>query len=343
MDWRWIAFLLVAGCFSDPPAGGSEGSTGEASTSTTSQTSSSTGLGDESSSSGSTTGFIATGSTSTGFDASTTEAPGCSGDAMCIMPPPPSWNGPVLGRVAQPGTPQPDCPPGSEEIWRGGRDPSAACDCTACSDDGVQCDAVVGFGANGSCAGLIEGTGCQPLVTMATGQLWLSLDIIPAADAACTPPMPETPRFGQHGVLCDPLGEACEDGGTCIAGPVCVWQEGEVECPQPFSSRTVLYEAFESKGLACDTCECGADAFHCEEATISLYAEALCGGEPTANPAVYETSSCAAYEDMNFVVIDDVVSIDIAPAPFECASSMDSTAASGEFNVIGARTLCCTP
>ena len=140
------------------------------------------------------------------------------------------------------------------------------------------------------------------------------------------------------------MGDACDDGGTCIAGPACIWREGEQACPPAYEVRTVLYGGFTSKCLACDTCACGADATLCEEATISLYAEAACAGETTATPAVYSATSCESYVDpVNFVLIDDVVSVDIQPAPFDCSSTRGTTDASGTFDLLGARTLCCAP
>lgn len=239
----------------------------------------------------------------------------------------------------------PLCPPGSKELWRAGRNPEAMCDCDGCSDEGVQCDATLDFGANGFCEASVSGTGCQPIDSMLVGQFWVAFEISTTPGSACTLPMPGEPEFTSRTVACEPMGESCDGGGLCVEGPACIWQDGDQECPPPFMDKTVVFDDFEAQDLSCDVCACGQGAFFCEEATLTPYAEPACGGEPVASSVDYSPTSCGSYADPdNFVLIDEIASIDIQPIPPDCSSPLGApVAADGSLTPMGPRTLCCTP
>jgi|GEM_PF-2549310 len=251
------------------------------------------------------------------------------------------WNGPVVGRIASLGQPDPLCPPGTDELWRGGENPVALCDCNSCSAGGLECDVVLDWGINGHCdVDAIAESGCLPFSAPENGQFTLAFEISPPA-GDCTPPIPTGPEFQRRGVACSPNGDACGEGGTCVQGPACIWQTGEHECPPAFEQRTVLYESFDAGALNCDACECGGGETLCEEATVSLYGAADCTGEPIAEPNTYSSYACLAYDDpMVTVLTESIGSIDIDAEP-DCSSSKGAVPASGKISTANPTTLCC--
>lgn len=284
------------------------------------------------------------GSTTGGLGSSTGRVERCANEETCAPPPPPEWNGPVIARVAKDTQPDPVCPPATTELWEGGQDPAAACPCDECSPESVSCDIVLDWGVFGFCDGGSTDweAGCQDFAAESDGQFYFALDIGLADGAACTPPTPSDPRFRTRAVVCDPQGERC-DGGTCVSGPVCIWRDGEHECPGTFAARTVLHQDVQTKSASCAGCNCGQGSALCEEATISLHEDEACGGEPLAVPDEYGSSSCAPYEDESSptVLIENIASIDIQPAEFDCGSSLGTIAASATFVEMMPRTLCC--
>lgn len=227
-------------------------------------------------------------------------------------------------------------------MWEAGQDPGVACQCDECSAENVSCDIVLGWGAFGFCDGSTQWTaGCQPFTAGVDGQFWLSLDIGLANGASCTPPQPSEPRFRTRAIVCDPQGEPC-DGGTCVSGPVCIWRDGEHECPGMFAVQTVVYGDAIVEEASCASCNCGQNSALCEQATISLHDDAVCDNEPIAVPDVYATSSCSAYEDKSTILIEDIAGIDIEPEN-DCSSNLDTIAGSATFTEVMPRTLCCVP
>ncbi len=348
MDCRWVACLLLVGCFSDPPSGGSGGDTGS-STGSPSTSSTTNPTSADASAEGSTSTFGS--STADTFDlttigSTTNEPEGCVLDESCIMPPPPSWNGPLVGRIVEDALIDPMCPPGTDEVFRAGRDPAAACDCTECSSEDVACDVNIEWGVFGSCNTTTIGTGCQPFHSEESGQLFLAVEVGGGKAAACTLPEPSQPQFRLRAVACQPPDRACEDGGTCVAGRACIWREGEHACPPAFEAREVLYDGFDAEDLSCDTCGCALDGIPCSEATLTPYGEESCDGDAVAQPLTYFSVNdpvCESYFDPGQVVLaDDVFSLDIETNEVGCSSNQDVAAASGTFTTVAPLTLCCS-
>lgn len=268
----------------------------------------------------------------------------CPEPTECVPAPPPGWSGPVAVQFSEDMEPEPTCPPLTTELRHGGRNPAAACSCDDCNGEDVQCDVQLEWGANGFCDAVSEWMDCQPFMGVDEGQFWFSILAEPVAGTACTAPQPSDPQFRTRAVLCEPQAGSCDDGGTCHAGPVCIWQEGEHECPGVFGQPTVLYRGVEGEDLACDTCNCGAGSTFCEDATISVYADPVCGGEPLAEPYEPDLELCQSYMDPEaFVLVEDVGGIDIEMAPPDCSSNVETALASGDFVESMPFTLCCIP
>jgi len=129
-----------------------------------------------------------------------------------------------------------------------------------------------------------------------------------------------------------------------MAGPFCIWQEGEHECPGPFPNRTVVYGGLDTTEPTCDGCNCGVNSLLCEDATITLYADDACMGEVVSSPTLYPDSACAAWVDVEgFVTVDEVGSIDIDPGEPDCSSPFDTVPAQADYTPLMPRTLCCSP
>ncbi len=109
-----------------------------------------------------------------------------------------------------------------------------------------------------------------------------------------------------------------------------------------YTLQTVVHGEVVIDEASCASCSCGQNSTQCEEATISLYDDASCGNDPIAVPDVYDTSSCAAYEDKSTVLIEEIGSIDIQPE-IDCSSNLNTITASATFTETMPRTLCCVP
>lgn len=268
----------------------------------------------------------------------------CPAPTECVPAPPPGWSGPVAVQFAEDLEPDPTCPPLTSELHHGGRNPAAACDCNDCSGENVECDVQLRWGVNGFCDSVSDWSECQPFAAPDEGQFYFGIDAEPVEGTACSAPEPSLAQFRTRAVVCEPQAGTCDDGGTCVAGPVCIWQDGEHECPGAFGQPTVLHREVVGEGLACDTCNCGAGSTFCEGATISVYDSPACSGAPLAEPYEPAFGECTSYQDPEtFVLAEDVASIDIAMNPADCSSDVDTALASGSFVESMPFTLCCIP
>lgn len=346
----WLS-LGLAGCFSSPPQATADGSTSGGSSSsgvgtsagvtTNVDPSTTTDAESSSSSDASTSSTSSSSSESSSSESTTTVAEGCPGAGVCFPPAPPEWDGPAIMLMGLDDGMDPMCPPGAAELWRAGADPAAECDCTACGGE-VECDVEFGFGSNGTCPSSSTSSGCQPFSTMLTGQLWTSLSLDVSDGSSCESPLPAEPRFREAAVGCQPESPSC-DGGVCLLGPACISQSGEHECPPGYPDGSLLHMSVIGNDLSCDSCGCGdaKSGFFCSEATVSLYESADCTGAPLEDPLPYgESDMCDG--DPDFVLIEDIASVDIDIPAADCSSSRDFEDASGDFVEGDPRTVCCS-
>jgi hypothetical protein len=204
----------------------------------------------------------------------------CS-EVTCVVAAPAGWQGPIALDVGA--TPRGDCR-GSfdKKAFEAGAEPSAeAAKCSACSCSGgdTPCAAFVDFGtgSEAQCAGTQCTTSlnqsCAEITTpclsgLATAYLQTKL---PAAAGACTPsPQAATKpdaHWKTHALGCAASASdraGCKSGYVCLpktpgtdfADNYCIWQEGDVDCPNAqFPDKQRFFEELaDTRG--CSACAC---------------------------------------------------------------------------------------
>jgi hypothetical protein len=158
----------------------------------------------------------------------------------------------------------------------------------------------------------------------------------------------EPAEFGQFVRVCEgaELGDTCGSDGTCAPAPItpfepglCVYREGERECPSDdYPSRTILYAGLDDQ-RDCSACTCDSPTGATCEAQVELHYNDSCsnlGG--LIDPAGVE---CEDLSDANSgyaprsakMIVTDVVGGGCDPGGGE---------PSGEAVLTGAVTLCCS-
>jgi hypothetical protein len=202
-------------------------------------------------------------------------------EVACVAAAPAGWHGPIALDVGA--TPRSDCR-GSfdKKAFEAGAEPSAeAATCSACSCSGGEtpCAAFIDFGtgSEAECAGTQCTTSlnqsCAQITTpcltgLATAYLQTKL---PGAAGACTP-SPQTAtkpeaQWKTHALGCaasatDSAG--CKSGHVCLpkapgadfADNYCIWQVGDVDCPNAqFPDKQRFFEEL-ADTRACSACAC---------------------------------------------------------------------------------------
>lgn len=237
----------------------------------------------------------------------------------------------------------PECPSGTDEVWRGGSDPTAGCNCSDCSVGSTLCTVDLQWGGNGECNTPVVSTGCTPISSDETAQFTLSFETEPTVDGSCIPPEPSPAGFRSRAVACEPPGQACPGGGTCVTGRTCVWRPGDHMCPPAFEDRVVFHDTVTGDELSCDDCECGGVVLECSGAEITVYETEDCSGPTASTPlAVGPTRACSGYDGAPTVITDAIGSVFIDVDGDDCAPAEMFVPATGSFVPEGPRTVCCT-
>lgn len=216
-------------------------------------------------------------------------------EGPCTSAPPLGWEGPVLfwsGLVED----VPPCPEGAPvTAYEGYAGLTTALECPACSCGPSAClwqEA------------LLAGESCMP------GGPAIPFPIPPGWDGSCWspglidgseytwllyPPMPQAPctpiegPAAQAQIGWETMGRACRpvscEGAAPCAGTggleagfaVCVYGEGERECPADYPERTVLHGGVDNSGLGCTPCTCGAPEGGLCLGFIDRYRDTTCG------------------------------------------------------------------
>ena len=84
-----------------------------------------------------------------------------------------------------------------------------------------------------------------------------------------------------HGCGVAALDMECASGGQCFEapdeGPLCVWREGDHECPgEGFSVRTVHHRGAPNDTRDCSTCTCGTPEGSCPTTTAEMFIGHYC-------------------------------------------------------------------
>jgi len=337
-----LGSALATACGDDGSAGsGTDGSSsGEPSTSNT-PTSAADG---SSSAADDSTGAATQGTT-------TTDAPGsCTGTCAPVIPA--GWTGPVKvggnavdcnGGFADPaGAFFTDFDPGED---------SCTCDCQPVDAACAETIEVQVWG-EGGCAGdpdytfdlgltactPFEGPFPPPLADEGAAEI-LSQDFVAVGAVVVDSGTCEgTASFNEGGFadsvqLCAPTAEPsmCESGGPCIAdnSDVCIWQEGEHDCPDGYADATTAYSGSDDQ-RECGTCDCGAPTGLCN-AVVTLQTDACGGGVDLTNADCVNTGASAVTS----------ATYDPGMPAISCGGGTGTAPISGTVEPSGPVTICC--
>ena len=246
--------------------------------------------------------------TDTAVDVSTTT--GASGECpsthVCLAQAPEGWQGPVAVQRAAFDRELPKAePPACGEAYptpaaAGFEDliaSPATCGCECADPNGVACEnstTLRYWGASTTCDSgtpqsvTIFASACNMLPSEFPGGGHYTATPLTTVGGACVPSSQasiEPASWTWLSQVCEGatiLEEAgCAAGLDCAPLPdspdaaLCVWQEGEHECPTAFEdSRTLYADVDDSRG--CETCSCSAPNGLCDSAVISLWSGATC-------------------------------------------------------------------
>lgn len=142
----------------------------------------------------------------------------------------------------------------------------------------------------------------------------LGNDPAPNITGSCTPDpsvQPTPAGFDTRTIACgtfEAIAEGCGDG-LCVPQPaapydsdVCIWAEGDLECPAGFDDRTVYHSDF-TDTRSCSACSCGGPSGSCEGQSIRVRGWCdidgfFCVGGPNCGP----NSSGACEEEVTFAI-----------------------------------------
>ncbi len=330
-----LALVGAAGCLTPNPAltdssGDSEGDDSTGSDTSGSSANPSTTAGPTSMTGTSTTeGTTVDPDTTVGPDTDdpsgeteTTGPAACGSGNVCAPEVPAGWAGPVVWAETATADPQPACPESYAELAFNAFDdlqaPPAECTCECGEPTGVGCAPLTLelHGADSSCIGApddtftIVGSACNNLPNEPSGQYWEVAD--PGLSSGSCTPMDSTAvppaGFSQTSTVCGgaAIGEGeCVGTETCVAAPpegfesrLCVWQEGDLECPTgSYEDRFVRHADF-SDGRNCTACTCGDPSGTCV-GNVVLWPSPSCSGMLIAGMVSVGGSCVQAADSVN--------------------------------------------
>lgn len=221
-----------------------------------------------------------------GRDADTTEdsGPGITCEARCLRIPS-SWEGPILLRESA--DEMPACPDEAPvTTFEAGREPNVPdleCDCScgdpmgdySCGSVEVTAHTTALCGSGIDIATLADGECSGPVATQFISTAGESYDYFRVStpelsgSGSCEPSLSTTrpdPSFATRARACDAprAGGSCEEGSACVGGTdaLCVYVEGDAECPAGFPARTVVHRSL-SDERTCTDCGCDSPEVEC--------------------------------------------------------------------------------
>lgn len=235
-----------------------------------------------------------TATTTTGEDGSSSGEPplGCTDLGMeCVPAPPEGFEGPFAWLEHELVGARPSCPAPFDqplvEAFSNVSAPAASCMCGCGPFTGANCDAEATLERYGAaaCGGGVLATEVldpTPACNLLPGGGWsggsLFFDAPAMAGGGCTP-QPDveldpavflTRHLACAGTFADMgcgLGELCAPAPEDPLAPRwCVWQAGDVACPEgPYGERSVLYQDIDD-GRGCEPCTCSPPTGPCMDA-----------------------------------------------------------------------------
>jgi hypothetical protein len=168
------------------------------------------------------------------------------------------------------------------------------------------------------------------------------MEPIPVVSGTCPPSTIEAiepATFSRRVLACGgaTLGGGCASGDVCVPpaveGGVCVWQEGEHECPADFNERRVLYTGL-TDTRSCQTCTCGTATGLCDGARIYFYSTDTCT-PGTTDTSIGPTFGCQQNQSPT-----SAVRLTLGQPTAFCQPSTPSSV--GDAAAEGPVTVCCT-
>lgn len=339
----WIVVALLASCRDDSPGG--VASTGE---------SSSTAADPTSTSAADPTGEPDSSADAPDPDSSSegSGAPPCADTCVAV---PDGWNGPVAVLRTDETDEPPACPDAYPRAAVSDRyadldAPPAACDCT-CEPADIQCPehAMLSFhGADAACGSedvaYPISTSCNSGPIGQSGYWHAPLADI--EDGSCTP-MPivgvPPPRFYTRWTMCagDAIAGDCADDELCVPSPapfeerLCVWSDGEHDCPnEDFAVRELVWDGVDDQ-RGCDACTCGAMTGTCG-GFLRMWGLNMCPEGGIQDILTIQLGDCESYDPQSAKLDGDLEPRDDAACPPNDPSPI------GEAVPTGTVTVCCS-
>jgi hypothetical protein len=292
-DWRRplvIACIALGSCGDDAAAGDSRGTDSNATTPTTTDASltatTATSTPDPD------TSTTADGSSSGGAETTTGEAV-CPPSHACVALPP-GWTGPVLLRESTDPEARPECPDEYPELAAvGGAELTAStpeCDCSCGAPNGTTCALATTlhyWGTDPTCSNgtplqsyNLFTTVCNDLNAVLPANSYFQVEPVEVDGGSCAPQQTavvEPPIYAELASTCGSAEvlEGCEGGDVCAprasGESLCVWQDGDSECPAGFEGdRTLVHRSIDDS-RACTECTCDDPVGLCDTATITMF------------------------------------------------------------------------
>jgi hypothetical protein len=203
-------------------------------------------------------------------------------------------------------TSRPACSPGFGsplDVVEGPTGQPATCGCSCSVTTPGTCESgnfsVTTNSATPSCGGVpvnspANGGACAPATIDYSPKSGAQMQVVPApyAPGSCTPdptePPPPAVQYAGQGELCfesTTPGGTCANGGVCAPAAtgggfaLCIEATGIQSCPTGFVNPAHYVGTSVTDTRGCTACTCGpADAGPCQNAMLTLYTDAGCGG-----------------------------------------------------------------
>jgi hypothetical protein len=295
----------------------------------------------------------------------------CAGE--CAPIPPFGWDGPGLLWLGADGT-APPCPDQAPVVaYQGHADlvaPPAACGSCICSPSTGTCAPPPSLSASskacGDSSGIITPFGgpmawdgactahdcisSDPACAHAATIACVTASPLAMTEEGCTPSIittndPSQPSWMTEALACRgstyPLGGCPAHDETCApsAAPpdflMCVYQAGDVACPNSYPDKHLVFAAFDDQ-RDCTACTCGAPVGGACQATLSVFKDAAC---TSAMPAVGSLSSLGPTLIPVSLPLAGKTVTALGYQPGTCAPSGGEP--SGSVQAAGPSTFCC--
>lgn len=281
--------------------------------------------------------------------------------STCVALPGGEWQGPVALSIDDAGDPAPGCSDvwgaAVDELFSGLVAPPAQCECSCGDAEDVTCSPTLTLnrkannGANCAVAAVLDSyqlsPGCNPINESDADTRWDL--VVPGPEGGSCDPIGEamiepasfTTRYTMCGESSPAIGE-CNGGQTCVAdtdAPMCVWTEGDVECPgDGFGVKHLVFSPEVEDTRSCTACTCGEPEGTCVTSGVDLYDfDNNCMPQMFNVPVDMPASGCVISD---FAVFDASYPNSAIPTPqTSCEPGVSN--ATGDVDVQGPVTVCC--